>query len=70
MVDIKSLLTKGENENLEVKAAAKGLPKSLWESYSAFANTDGGIILLGIKETTHGFEISGLENAEKYIEEI
>lgn len=70
MVDIKSLLQHGENENLEVKSAEKGLPKSLWETYSAFANTNGGIILLGVKETVNGFEIVGVRDHEKYIEEI
>lgn len=70
MVDIKSLLQHGENENLEVTSAEKGLPKSLWETYSAFANTNGGIILLGVKETVNGFEIIGVSDHEKYIEEI
>ena len=31
-----------ENNMLEAKAAQGGMPDTLWDSYSAFANTDGG----------------------------
>lgn len=47
---IKEMILLGENSTLEIKESRKKVPSSVWESYSAFANTHGGIILLGITE--------------------
>ncbi len=57
---IKSLLKQGESYKLEFKSARGGMPASLWESYSAFANTDGGTIILGIHEYKGKFQLEGL----------
>ncbi|MBQ0082917.1 MAG: putative DNA binding domain-containing protein [bacterium] len=47
---IQNLLQKGERISLECKKASTNVPESLWESYSAFVNTYGGTIILGVKE--------------------
>lgn len=54
-----------ELEDFEVKAAKSELPKSVWETVSAFSNTSDGWIVFGVTEKGKNFEITGVGNAEK-----
>jgi predicted HTH transcriptional regulator len=74
--DIKQILLHGERLTLEAKRAKNEVPKSIWETYSAFANTVGGVILLGISEDLNGpdlskrFTVAGVENSQKTISDF
>lgn len=50
MQELKVELLKGEKFDFECKESESTVPKSVYESYSSFANTNGGLIVLGIKE--------------------
>ena len=63
-----TLLSQTECDDIEFKSAAGGFPNSFWDTYSAFANTDGGTIVFGVKETDGKCSLNGLskEQIEKY----
>ena len=71
MLDFSHLEKYRENNRIEAKKALGGLPHSIWETYSAFANTLGGIILLGVVEKEdRSFETVDLPEPEKLIKEF
>ena len=72
MIDIVSILASQERVNIEVKAASGGIPNSVWETYSSFANTFGGTIILGIAEDkeTKAFIPKGVQNAQQICTDI
>ena len=62
-----------ENSEVEYKSAAGGFPKAeFWRSFSAMANTNGGTIVLGVKEKNHKFIPDALseEQIAKYRKEF
>lgn len=70
--DIKRMIEEGEGFQLEMKACSSSLPSSVWETYSAFANTRGGVILLGVSERKScsdeaQFFVTGVSDANKVV---
>ena len=55
-----------EGNDLEYKKAKNALPDSFWETYSAFANTNGGKIILGIDEKNERSLSRGKRPSEKF----
>ena len=70
-IDITKVVEYREDNRLEAKRASNGLPSSLWETYSSFANTDGGAILLGVDEDKRGnLTVTGVNDADKLIKDF
>ncbi|MCH5195621.1 MAG: putative DNA binding domain-containing protein [Oscillospiraceae bacterium] len=68
MPDILHLEKYKENNRIEAKKSKGGLPKSVWETYSSFANTQGGVILLGVEELPDkSLSAVGIDNADEII---
>ena len=69
--DLSQFDTYREDNRREVKKANGGLPNSLWDTYSAFANSYGGVIILGVREEKDGsWRTTGLQNAPRLYKEF
>lgn len=58
-----------DDADYEAKSCATTLSKSVWESVSAFANTDGGTLLLGVDENKN-FTVPPQFDADKTINQF
>ena len=71
MIDLNNIMRYHENNRIEAKKAAGGFPHSLWETYSAFANTIGGLILLGVEESRDKqLTVTGVPDARGYVDVV
>ena len=62
--EIRQLIGQEEGTELEYKSAKGGSPESFWDTFSAFANTHGGIFVFGIKEKDDRLIPDGLDNGQ------
>ena len=71
-MDAADLRDRREDGRFEAKLAAHGrLPKSLWQTYSSFANTNGGVIVLGVAEDKrHTLDVVGVPNAADLVSQF
>lgn len=69
-LDLFADLSAFEGTDVEYKAARGGLPGDLWKTYSAFANTEGGTIYLGISQRGHELDVHGVDEPERLIQDF
>ena len=60
LTTLEAIISLKESSQVEYKKAKNDFPKDAWKSYSAFANTTGGYLILGISEV-----LTGVKDAEK-----
>lgn len=67
-MDKEKLLELTEGKNVELKKAKNNVPDSFWDTYSAFANTDGGLVVFGVDEKNN--EVTGVDDPYKLRDDL
>ena len=71
-LDLNNLLS--ENERLEYKSCFNKLSKDVWETVSSFENTEGGYLILGIREKDQAGntvnDVKGLKEPQKILDQF
>jgi len=65
LAELKKLLKAGEWNDVEFKEARAEVPKSAFETVSAFANTHGGHLVFGVGQRGGVYEVIGVERPDK-----
>ncbi len=60
---------KTETNNIEFKKAKNGVPENLYDTFSSFSNTSGGIIIFGIDEKDN-YSVCGITNPDDFQKKI
>lgn len=73
MIDYNEILP-DESSKIEYKKNLNNLSNDIWETVSAFENTEGGVIVLGItekkKNNVTSFKVTGVNDAHKVVDEF
>lgn len=69
-LDLFDALEAQEGFDLEFKKARDHLPGDLWETYSAFANTDGGTIYLGVSQKGDDIRAVGVSDSDRLLKDF
>lgn len=67
-MDKEKLLELTEGKNVDLKKAKNNVPDSFWDTYSAFANTDGGLVVFGVDEKNN--EVTGVDDPYKLRDDL
>ena len=68
--DIEKILKNGENELFEFKKAKDEFPREAYPTISAFANSCGGILILGADQENGEIYPLGISNRQKIIDDM
>jgi ATP-dependent DNA helicase RecG len=65
-IELLKRLTNIEWGDFEIKEARSELPKNIWETVSAFVNSSGGWVVLGVSQTGKNLKYAELKNQRKW----